>query len=79
MACGDEHLSSCTYLLFKIFLDEASVHVLFPFVTEFLIIELQGFKFWLQVLCWTCDLKIFFSSEACLFHSLNSDLAEQSF
>ena len=51
----------CLLAIFKIFLGEASVHVLSPFVTEFLIIKLKGFKFWLQVLCWICDLKLFSS------------------
>lgn len=58
------------FAILKIFLDEASVHVLFPFVTEFLIIELKGFKFWLQVLCWTCDLKIFSSHPSLVFFTL---------
>ena len=65
----------CLLAIFKIFLGEASVHVLSPFVTEFLIIKLKGFKFWLQVLCWICDLKIF-SSVVCLFYSFNRDLAK---
>ena len=50
---------SCAYFLFLYFFGEASVHILSPFLIGFLNVEFKSALFWLQVLCWICDLKIF--------------------